>query len=110
MNKYSSKKGCCKKGVSGSERETIDEELTLDPKIQREIEQIMEKIYRKVQQRLEKRPKKTFMKTMPLIRKAKLVGNGIAVKAPKGYKSRGHYPAGLNEQNCPNFPFCRWVP
>ena len=34
-----------KKGVSGSERETIDEELTLDPKIQREIEQAVEKVY-----------------------------------------------------------------
>ena len=34
-----------KKGVSGSERETIDEELTLDPEIQREIEQAVEKTY-----------------------------------------------------------------
>ena len=42
-------------------------------------EQIMEAIYRKVRQRLEKRPEETFVKTMPLIRKAKLVGNGIAL-------------------------------
>ena len=34
-----------KKGVSGSERETIDEELTLDPEIQREIVQAMKKTY-----------------------------------------------------------------
>ena len=67
-------------------------------------------LFKKVQERLRKRQKKTFMKTMPLIRKSKLVGNGIAVEAPKGFKSRGRYPAGLNEHNCPNFPFCRWVP
>ena len=33
-------------GVSGSERDTIDEELTLDPKIQAEVTQILDKIYR----------------------------------------------------------------
>ena len=66
-------------------------------------------IKRKVRQRLEKRPEKTFLKTIPLIRNGKLVGNGIAVEAPKGYRSRGRYPASLNEQNCLNFPFCRWV-
>ena len=44
-------------------------------------------INRKVWQRLEKRPEKTFLETIPLIRNAKLVGNGIAVEAPKGYRS-----------------------
>ena len=29
---------------------------------------------------------------------------------PQGYKNRGLYPAGLNEFNCPNFPFCQWLP
>ena len=74
------------------------------------VEVLTGMVNRKVRQRLEKRPDNKFMKTIPLIRKAKLVGNGIAVEAPKGYRSRGRYPAGLNEQNCPNFPFCRWVP
>ena len=63
-----------------------------------------------VHQRLEKRPKVTFNRPVVLKRKAKLVGRGIAVKSPKGYRNRGRYPAGLNEENCPNFPFCQWVP
>ena len=39
-----------------------------------------------------------------------LVGKGVAASAPTGYRNKGLYPAGLNEKNCPNFPFCHWLP
>ena len=38
------------------------------------------------------------------------IGRGSPARAPQGYKNKGLYPAGLNEENCPNFPFCHWVP
>ena len=37
-------------------------------------------------------------------------GIGVTAETPEGYVNRGQYPAGLNEQNCPNYPFCFYSP
>ena len=38
------------------------------------------------------------------------VGRGGAAPAPRGYRNRGAYPAGLSADNCPNYPYCYWIP
>ena len=38
------------------------------------------------------------------------LGRGVRAPAPQGYRNEGAYPAGLNAHNCPNYPYCYWIP
>lgn len=37
-------------------------------------------------------------------------GNRGVVDGPRVWKNRVQYPAGLNEENCPNYPYCIYSP